>query len=202
MCKSPLTSSTIEQEINMNKSLFAALLAAAFAMPFAAQAEGSYVKLAVGQSNYSDISPVVPDLKPTGVLLGLGYSFDKTWDVELGYIHFGDGKHSETVGGTTSSLKMKTQSIYLAGIGNLPVTDAFSVFGKLGIAVNQSKATGTIGTVVESEDNTKVQGLIGAGLNYQFTKELAGQIDYTYFGKVSDGDIKLSLMSVGLRYGF
>ncbi len=186
----------------MKKSLFAALFAAALVVPFAAQAEGSYVKLAVGQSNYSDISPVVPDLKPTGVLLGLGYSFDKTWDMELGYIHFGDGKHSETVGGTTSSLKMKTQSIYLAGIGNLPVTDAFSVFGKLGLAVNQSKSTDTLGSAVSKDDNTKVQGLIGAGLSYQFTKELAAQIDYTYFGKVSDGAMKLSLVSVGLRYGF
>jgi opacity protein-like surface antigen len=52
------------------------------------------------------------------------------------------------------------------------------------------------------ESDTKVNYLLGGGVSYQFTKELTGLVDYTYFDKVNDGDTKLSLLSVGLRYAF
>lgn len=193
----------------MNKKMFAVVLGVALAFPFAALAEGTYVKLGVGQSQYTDLSTdgiTIPDFKPTGVQLGVGVSLDKTWDVEAGYIHF--GKESKTITDTsgTGTLSLKTQAIYLAGIGNYAFTDSFSAFAKLGIAVHHSKAEGsvTIGTdtFTDSESKTKAQALIGAGLAYQFTKEIAGLVDYTYYGKVSDGDFKLSLLSVGLRYNF
>jgi OOP family OmpA-OmpF porin len=191
----------------MNKKFFAAVLGLALVLPVAAQAEGMYVKLAAGQTQYSNLG-TIPDLKPTGVQIGLGYSLDKTWDVEAGYIHFGKkgASFSDTVSGTTGDVSLETQSLYLAGIGNLAVTDAFSLFGKLGIAVNRSKATATTTfagvTDTGSDSKTKTQALIGAGLSYQFTKELAGLVDYTYYGKAIDSDEKLSLLSVGLRYNF
>lgn len=193
----------------MNKKLFAGVLGVALVMPLAAQAEGTYVKLGVGQSQYTDLSTdgiAIPDFKPTGVQLGVGVSLDKTWDVEAGYIHF--GKESKTITDTdgTGTLSLETQAIYVAGIGNYAFTDSFSAFGKLGIAVNHSKASGSgvSGGVAfsASDSKTKAQALIGAGLSYQFTKEIAGLVDYTYYGKVSDGDFKLSLLSVGLRYNF
>ncbi len=193
----------------MNKKLFAAILGVALLLPFAAQAEGTYVKLGVGQSEYTDLSTdglAIPDFKPTGVQLGVGISLDKTWDVEAGYIHFGKDDMSIIGDGGSGNLSLQTQAIYVAGIGNYAFTDSFSAFGKLGIAAHHSKANGsaTIGTetFTDSESQTKVRALIGAGLAYQFTKEIAGLVDYTYYGKVSDGDFKVSLLSVGLRYNF
>lgn len=193
----------------MNKKLFAALLGVALVSPFAAQAEGTYVKLGVGQSQYTDINGggiAIPDLEPTAVQIGFGYSIDKTWDVEAGYIHFGKERAAYTTTGATGDFEMNTQSLYVAGIGNFVVNDAFSIFGKLGIAVNHSKANGSktsvSGTETDSAKKTKSQALIGAGLSYQFTKEIAGLVDYTYYGKITDGNIKLSLLTVGLRYNF
>ena len=193
----------------MNKKFVAAILGMALVLPVAAQAEGTYVKIGVGQSTYSDLSTngvSVPDFKPTGMQIGVGYSLDKTWDVEAGYIHFGKDSISVAADGISTNESLQTQSLYLAGIGNFPVTDAFSLFGKLGIAAHHSKASGSTTvadvTVSDSASKTKVQGLIGAGLSYQFTKEIAGLVDYTYYGKVADSDFKLSLLSVGLRYNF
>jgi len=193
----------------MNKNFFAAILGIALVLPVAAQAEGTYVKLGVGQSQYTDLSSdglAIPDFKPTGVQLGVGVSLDKTWDVEAGYIHFGKDTKSIAADGDSGNLSLETQSIYVAGIGNYAFTDSFSAFGKLGLAINHSKASGsgTVGGVAftDSETKTKAQALIGAGLSYQFTKEIAGLVDYTYYGKVSDSDFKLSLLSVGLRYNF
>ena len=193
----------------MNKKFFAAVLGIALVLPVAAQAEGMYATLGVGQSQYTDLSTEginIPDFKPTALQLGVGFSLDKTWGVEAGYIHF--GKETKTITDTsgTGTLSLQTQAIYLAGIGNYAFTEAFSAFGKLGIAVHHTKANGTatIGssTFSDSESKTKAQALIGAGLSYQFTKEIAGLVDYTYYGKVTDSDIKLSLLSVGLRYNF
>jgi OOP family OmpA-OmpF porin len=185
----------------MNKKFFAAVLGIALVLPVAAQAEGMYATLGVGQSKYSSFSTqgaTFSELKPTGVQIGVGYSIDKIWDVEAGYIHFGKKTGTATLLGVSEPYNLQTQSIYLAGIGNYAVTDAFSAFGKLGSAFNRSK----IADAVSSTTDNKVQALIGAGLSYQFTKEITGLVDYTYYGKVSEADFKLSLLSVGLRYNF
>lgn len=188
----------------MNKKMFAVVAVAlgiALVMPFTAQAEGTYVKLGVGQSKYSDFTAegaTFSELKPTGLQIGVGVSLDKTWDVEAGYIHFGKETGTASFLGLDEPYTLQTQSLYVAGIGNYVVADAFSIFGKLGISVNRSKIEGD----GDSTSDTKTKPLIGAGLSYQFTKEIAGLIDYTYFGKVSDADFKLSLLSAGLRYNF
>ena len=125
----------------------------------------------------------------------------------MGYLHFGNFNFSETIAvGETVSVKGDTQSIYAAAIGKVPLSDAFSVFGKLGLAVHRSevKDVRNDGTSLtsSSDSSTKVNYLLGGGVSYQFTKELTGLVDYTYFDKVNDGDTKLSLLSVGLRYAF
>lgn len=192
----------------MNKKFFAAVLGVALVLPVVAKAEAMYVIAGVGQSEYTDAHAdgiSYPDLNATAGQIGVGYMLDKTWGAELGYIHFGSDSSSSPSAGT-GTLSVKNQTIYLAGIGKLPLSDSFSIFGKLGIAVNNSKgnASGVItsGSYNISEDKTKTTALIGVGAGYQFTKELEGYVDYSYFGKVSDTNIKLSLISVGVRYGF
>ena len=88
----------------------------------------------------------------------------------------------------------------------MPITDAFSVFGKAGVAFNYSKLS-VVGLPLEfSKTNTAL--LLGAGLNYQFTKELAATLDYTYYGKrkvtIQDEalNFKIDQVSVGLKYYF
>ena len=187
----------------MQKSLLAALVAAALIVPFAAQAEGTYVTLGVGQSDYSNLGPGVSAQRPTGFNLGVGFAIDKTWDLEVGYLHFGNFNFSETIAvGETVSVKGDTQSIYAAAIGKVPVSETFSVFGKIGLAVHRSDVTDITPLGTEKASDTKVNYLLGGGVSYQFTKELTGLVDYTYFDKVNDGDTKLSLLSVGLRYAF
>ncbi len=134
----------------------------------------------------------------------MGYSIDKNWDAEIGYTNFGTVKYSDPDPSQSGSLK--TQTIYATGIGKLPITDTFSVFGKAGVAFNYSKAT--IDGTPYSSSKTNTALLLGAGLNYQFTKELAATLDYTYYGKGKiafggeTGDFKLDQVSAGLKYYF
>ena len=179
-----------------------ALATATLATPFLAYAEGTYVKASIGRSNYKIDGG--SNEHTTGGSLGLGYVFDKNWDAEIGYTNFGTIKYSDPDPSQSGSLK--TQTIYAAGIGKLPITDAFSAFGKAGVAFNYSKAT--IDGTPYSSSKTNTALLLGAGLNYQLTKELAATLDYTYYGKgkvaveSETGDFKIDQVSVGLKYYF
>ena len=179
-----------------------ALATATLATPFLAHAEGTYVKASIGRSNYKIDGG--GNEHATGGSIGLGYIIDKNWDAEIGYTNFGTVKYSDPNPSDSGSLK--TQTIYAAGIGKLPITDTFSAFGKAGVAFNYSKAT--IDGTPYSSSKTNTALLLGAGLNYQFTKELAATLDYTYYGKGKvtvegeTGDFKIDQFSVGLKYYF
>ena len=44
--------------------------------------------------------------------------------------------------------------------------------------------------------------MMGLGLAYNFTKEIAGTLEYQYFGKVGDDKIKASAITAGIKYNF
>ena len=177
-----------------------ALATTTLATPFLAYAEGTYVKASIGRSNYKIDGG--GNEHATGASLGLGYVIDKNWDAEIGYNNFGKIKYSDP----SESGSLKTQTIYAAGIGKLPITEAFSAFGKAGVAFNYSKASIDGTPYRSSKTNTAL--LLGAGLSYQFTKELAATLDYTYYGKgkvafgSETGDFKIDQVSAGLKYYF
>jgi OOP family OmpA-OmpF porin len=177
----------------MGKFFFAALLGLVLTMPMAAQAGDSYLKFGVGQSEYK-----VDDYSEgkTAVSLGYGFSVDKNFDIEFGYLNLGKLKYAD--GAASGSIH--AQSIYVAGVSTLPVTDKFSVFGKLGIAINHFKGAATALNINFSETETKTRALLGLGLAYDFTQQIAGTLEYQYLGKIED--TKLSALTVGLKYGF
>ena len=127
----------------------------------------------------------------TAVNIAYGFSVNKNFDVEFGYANLGKLK---TLDGDYS---VQTQSVYIAGVGNLPLTDAFSAFGKVGVAVNHfsAKETGFADTT-----ETKARALLGLGLAYNFTKDIAGTLEYQYFGTVDQ--VKISALTLGVKYGF
>jgi len=179
--------------MNMKIFLSAVLLGAAFLVPVAAQAGDSYLKFGIGQSEYK-----VDDYSEgkTAVSLGYGFSVDKNFDIEFGYLNLGKLRYTNDA----ASGSIHTQSIYVAGVNTLPVTDKFSVFGKLGLAVNHFKGKATALNTNFSETETRTRALLGLGLAYNFTQQIAGTLEYHYLGKIED--TKLSALTVGLRYGF
>lgn len=179
----------------MQKSALAILLTTTLALPLVGHAQESYVKLQVGKSDYRDVGE---SIRPAAFLLGVGMSLSKTWDVEAGYVRFGMAKTSDP----TTTSRTQTQSLYVAGVGNFPITPSFSAYGKAGISLNRTTFDESSASVSITDSKVKPTILFGAGLSYQFTKELAGLIEYSHYGRVSDDSFNLSLATLGLRYSY
>ena len=183
----------------MKKHLLVALLGTALILPIAAQAEGAYIGASVGRAE-SELNVDGFSLKDsdTGFKLTAGYEFTKNFGVEVGYADL--GKPSIAAGG--DMVFAEPRSYYLAGTATYPLDDKFSVFAKAVVTNNRTKlgATGA-GT----EKFTHTAAILGFGAAYNFTKNIAGVVDYEHFGKTldePDRNLKSDLISVGLRYKF
>jgi OOP family OmpA-OmpF porin len=189
----------------MKKTLLAALTSAALLSPWVAHAENSYVKLDAGQAKYS--AEGVSENK-TGFALAFGQSLHTNWGYEVGYVNFGKVSDSyiDSDTGALESGSLRSQAVYVAGVGTLPFNDAFSAYGKLGIAAVNTKGAATTtspsGVDHTSGSETKTNLMAGVGLAYNFSKDVAATVEYNYYGKSVENLIKLSTWTVGLKYGF
>ena len=183
----------------MKKHLLVALLGTALILPIAAQAEGAYIGASVGRAE-SELNVDGFSLKDsdTGFKLTAGYEFTKNFGVEVGYADL--GKPSIAAGG--DMVFAEPRSYYLAGTATYPIDQAFSVFAKAGVTNNRTKVGGT---GISTEKFTHTAAILGVGAAYNFTKNIAGVIEYENFGKTLDEQgttLKSDLVSIGLRYKF
>ena len=180
----------------MKKTVLAALLGAALCSPWPALAESSYLKVSVGQSRYGN--PLDTDTE-RALSLAYGAALDATWGYEVGYIHFGNLRQ----GLPGLALTTRSQALYGAAVANLPINSATRVYSKVGLAVVNTKSTvnaGELGSGADSSTNTNL--MAGLGLDYKFSPQVAGNIEYQYFGNAYQIPINLSAWTVGLKYGF
>jgi OOP family OmpA-OmpF porin len=177
-----------------------ALVFTALTTPLLAHSDDFYIKASIGRSHYIDIGDHAGNENPNGGSLGLGYIINKNWDVEIGYTHFGTVNSI----GISPQKNLKTQTIYVAGIGKLPITESFSILGKAGAAFNYSNLSSEGISIEYNKAITEL--LLGAGFSYQFTKQLAVTIDYTHYGKGkvanNSAEFKLDQINFGLKYNF
>ena len=124
----------------MKKIAIVALLSTAVMSSAAfAAAPGFYAAADLGQVSYSNANggptgtTAFPN--PTGIRLAGGYHYNANLAVEVGYAIIGDSIINTTiVGAGTAKETIKASSLQLFAVGTFPINDAFSVFGKLGVA--------------------------------------------------------------------
>jgi OOP family OmpA-OmpF porin len=120
------------------------------------------------------------------------------------------------IAGTSARINgVKASGWNLAGVGTLPLSREFSLFGKLGWAWNHSDggtATDPVtGISVSVGSNSRSYGMVGVGANFAFTKNWAARLEYEDFGRVtsddvwgtgSSGAVKASAWSLSAKYSF
>jgi OOP family OmpA-OmpF porin len=104
-------------------------LAASMAAQAADTQPGFYAGAGIGTTKLGDdISGV--DESDTGFKIFGGYSFTQNWAAEVSYFDLGEA--SVSGGGANASLGLTGLSASV--VGRLPVSDMFTVYGKLGFA--------------------------------------------------------------------
>jgi hypothetical protein len=179
------------------------------ALTATASAEGYYFVAAVGQT-YSNLCPSTNKLQygcsNTGDAgeFAAGYTINPKLGVEVSYKILGtyaayDNSSSGTDGAATSNTK--AGAFAATAVGNYEIYKNLSLIGKLGIAdimINQPSQNGT-----HTATNTNI--FYGLGIQYDFTKSVAGRAIWENLGSVGNadtGESRMSMLSAGLVFKY
>ncbi|MEO1202848.1 MAG: outer membrane beta-barrel protein [Pseudomonadota bacterium] len=118
----------------MNHKLLALSLVAAVLLPMAASAEsGFFIHAAVGQSELSDdFDGFAVDDDSTAWRLSAGWRLNDYLAFEGGYHNFGRFEQDFNVDGAPVRVSLKADGFTLGGVGSIPVSERFDVFGRVG----------------------------------------------------------------------
>lgn len=195
----------------------AGLLTAMISAPASAQ---WYAGLGVGSGKTSGINGTTAvgavNVTTTGdasrtswKLLG-GYQFTPNWGLEAQYAGLGNRTITATAGAATGTGSASANQWSLAGTGTMPISNGFSLMGKLGFSRNQINggnfcAGATCGNLGSS---SRTDLLAGVGVGYSFNKNISLRAEYENFGKFTSnggangGAIKADNWAISLLYSF
>jgi OOP family OmpA-OmpF porin len=166
----------------------------------------AFVGASIGQSDVDEditaglITSGSVDSKDNAFKVFGGYMFNRHFGVEGAYVDLGEVSYSGRFGSAAvSGGKVEMTGFNVAALGSYPVTEAFSVFGKIGLFIWEAEASDTTGGVPFSEKTDGTDISFGLGLNYQFTRNLGVRAEWERF-KLDEADA--DLISVGIVWRF
>ena len=181
-----------------------------------AHAEGWYAGVGLGQAQVSfesvDVSPATlseDDTSSSYKLFG-GYEFSKYFAVEGGYQHLDDFSQTITLGGSSATGKIDGYGIFLDAVGKYPVTNNFTVFGKLGVARTRielkTSASGIFAGCCSDESETEFNPRYGIGAQYDFNKQMGVRFELERTDNVgksdATGEEDIDYLGLSLTYKF
>jgi OOP family OmpA-OmpF porin len=183
------------------------LAATAASTANAAPDRGFYVGAGVGTVNVKDDASGFDD-GDTGFKVFGGYVLNEILAVELSYIDGGTAEDSGAVfdpffGVGTAALEIDTSIINLSVIGDLLLTEQFSLFGRLGYAFIDTDvdATARFGnfTATASDSDTSNEFSYGVGAVYRLTEQFEVRAEFEGLD-VSNGDLNAITASALFRF--
>ncbi len=187
------------------KKLLIALVASATAMS-AAQAQvvsKPYIGFGVTSTNHElnvsgTTTTISGDRKAAGKIFG-GVEITPMFGVELGHSESRDD-HGVSFAGRTGNAETDSSRTYIAGKATMPLSDKFSLYGKLGVVHTSDKTTApALGLSYKARDN----GLYaGVGAQYSLSEKVALSLEYERNGKKRDFGAKPDAVTVSARYNF
>jgi Outer membrane protein beta-barrel domain len=158
------------KRVALNGLAVLGLLAGASA--YAEQAPGFYAGVGIGQATVQ-VDDVDFDDSDTAFKVFGGYNFNDNFAAEVTY--FDGGAPSEDFdlgGGFSGSVEAEFTGLNFSAVGRIPVSESFAIFGKLGYASYDVKATARIEDISESASDSGNDLSYGVGAAFSF-----GQFD-------------------------
>lgn len=149
------------------------------------------------------------DRKDTGYKAFVGFPINPFWAIETGYFdlgRFGFTANTTPAGSLTGSARIKGLNLDL--VGTLPITDQWSLLGRVGAAYAQTtdtfSGTGAVSVLDPSPRKRETNYKYGFGTQYAFTPALTLRLEAERY-RINDavgnrGDV--DLVSLGLVYRF
>ena len=136
-----------------------------------------------------------------------GYQFNKNFGAELGYVNFGNFTSSGKPAGVASTFDAKIKGAEFMGVGAFPITESFSVYGKLGFFNYDVEFSSTVAGAGASTGRDRGTVLtFGAGLKYDATKTIGARFEWQRYNDVGDAATTLNapidLLSLGIVFKF
>lgn len=154
-------------------------------------------------------STISDDDRASGFKAFGGYQFNRNFALEGGYFDLGKfGYSAVTVPAGTLNGDIRLKGLNLDTVGILPLTDKFSLLGRVGINYAQARdhfsGTGAVNVLDPSPSKRQANVKFGVGMQYAFNDALAMRVEAERY-RVNDavgnrGDV--DLFSVGLVYRF
>jgi OOP family OmpA-OmpF porin len=173
-----------------------------------AQDSGFYVGTHIGQAkakntcnDFSGVPNVsCDDTDLSWKILG-GYRVNRNFAAELGYIDFG----SVTASGPGGSLGVQIQAFDLVGVGILPVTDRFSLYGKIGAYHGTVDSSVQLGAAHAKASNDSTDLTFGFGASFDITRQFGVRAEWQRYNDVGGSDTgkdDIDVLSVGALVRF
>jgi len=147
----------------MKKIVAALLLSTAVAAPAFAADNGFYAGVDLGRSSTNNPISGSVTTKDHDTVFGVlgGYQFTKNWGAEMFYTQAGKLDAQDPRGAAFGAGSIKTNVWGLVGVGTIPLSDAFSLYGKLGYANARTSASSAPVGLTGATRNAATYGLGG-----------------------------------------
>lgn len=149
------------------------------------------------------------DRRDTGYKAFVGFPLHPNWAIETGYFdlgRFGFTANTTPAGSLTGTARVRGFNLDL--VGNLPITDRWSLLGRVGAAYAQTRdqfsGTGAVTVIDPSPSKRETNYKYGLGTQYAFTPALTLRLEaerYRINDAVGHRD-NVDLVSLGLVYRF
>ncbi|MEQ1673703.1 MAG: outer membrane beta-barrel protein [Candidatus Nitrotoga sp.] len=189
----------------------AVLLASVSGSALAIEVGQFYGAVDVGQSKAKDAcTDVFPGetCTDTGTVLrgAVGYQAHPNVAVEASYANYGKiMEFNDNAGGTA---EVKASGFQFSAVGSWPLADAFSVTGKLGLALTKGEiAARVVGVGSYAQDDSNTTFAWGVGAHFNINQSVAIRAQYERLGEISAdktnlGGRDLDLLSAGVVFSF
>jgi long-chain fatty acid transport protein len=158
--------------------------------------DGWYAGLGIGQSNYQDVDADSANTRSEGWKAYAGYAFNKYLGVEGGYANLND----MTARAGTVTANVDTDAWTLAAVVSYPLTEKFSVMGKLGAAymlADVNTKDGAALTLRSGDDGYEPN--YGVGVSYALLDNLNLRAEWERFDR---DEIDIDLVTAGMALKF
>jgi OOP family OmpA-OmpF porin len=156
------------------------------------------------RTDFGNGTKVLNDNNPTAWKLYAGADVNDWLGVEAGIGLFGSWHTANPAPGAQQERTVASRLVYAAARGAVPLGQSLSLVGKLGLAANHLERSGT---GLASGSTSFVRPMLGAGVDYQLSRQAALVLEFDYYGKakatdVGMGDFTQRKLEAGLRWHF